>query len=463
MTAASLALPATFSRYSTLSRIAILLFVWLLPFHSVSMALLVGPFSLPLGTVRVIAAWKEMAVLVLLAWVTIAGVTGRRTRTAISAPDVAVASMLGIAVLYLLTESTVFKAGVPRSAELYGFRDSVFFLLLYWIGRSLPELAEDERVVRHLFAMGIVISVLAVLERLFVDTETLLIIGVATYMQDFLGLAAFTEGTGVGLPQNYWTLIGGRAVRRAGSVFLHSQGMALPFLLLIPAGTAWVLARERRPGLLTRLGYAVLWTGLLLTITRMTILSCGIQLTLFYLMVRKPEWAMGTVIAGIAAFTLALAVFPGMAHFVWQTLTWQELSSESHIGAWTSGAIAFLQQPWGHGLGTTEAAAARSGMIPITGDNMFLSYAVQLGIVGLAAHLAVLLTIMARAWRVFRRAAQTNPSLSRLGAILVLTTLGILFNGVTSLVFGSTLLAYLYALLAGALVAASSRSAARQT
>lgn len=432
--------------------LVIVLFVWLLPFHSAVMTLLVGPMGLSIPTVRALAAWKEVAVLLLLAAAAVRSLTGRGTRTGITGPDVAVTACVAVALGYLASENALFRAGIPLEAELYGFRDSVFFMLLFFIGRATPGLATGDRALRHVVAMALVISLIAVLERLFISTEMLALLGAATYVQDFLGLTAFTEGTEFGLPHNYWTMIGGTAVRRAGSVFMHSQGLALPFLVFIPAAGAVLLSRPRRAGTAARLGYALLWTALLLSITRMTIAVCLVQVVLFYVMMKKPEWAVGSLVAALAAFAVLLALVPGLITFVWETLTWQTGSSESHIGAWTDGALAFLERPWGSGLGTTEAAAVRAGLAPITGDNMFLSYAVQMGLAGLLAQLAALLGLLAYSWQAFRTSA--SRPVRRMGAVLALTTIGILLNGATSLVFSSTLLAYLYFLFGGALVTA---------
>jgi hypothetical protein len=414
------------------------------------MALLVGAAGLPADTVRVLAAWKEVAVVVLLLAVLSRALLTRGPGAVIATPDLAITCFIALCTLFLVTENAVFGADIPQVAALLGFREAVFFLLLYYVGRGSPDLARGAWVLRNLFAMAILVSLIGVAERLFVSPEMLVLVGVATYLNDFLGLSAFTAGTDWGLPQNYWTLIGDTAVRRAGSVFLHSQGFALPFLLLMPAATAFVLHRRNRAGMLLRIGYAILWIGLLLTVTRMTIVVCLVQVALFYVMVRKPEWAAGTLVAWVAAFAVAMALLPALARFAWETLTWQTGSSVSHVDEWTKGIVAFLEKPWGHGLGTTEHIAVRSGMTPITGDNMFLSYAVQFGLGGLAVHLTILMLILAYAWRAFRSAA--DPDVSRFGAVLALTTLGILLNGATSIVFSSTFLAYVYFLLAGALV-----------
>jgi hypothetical protein len=45
---------------------------------------------------------------------------------------------------------------------------------------------------------------------------------------------------------NYWTRIGNVEVQRAGSVYLSSQGFAVPFLILLPAATAWVFGGVKR-------------------------------------------------------------------------------------------------------------------------------------------------------------------------------------------------------------------------
>lgn len=437
-------------RESAISKTAVVLFIWLLPFHAVSMAYLVGGIGLPFTTVRALASWKEIAVVWLLTWAAARALLARGPDARIAPPDMAVASMVAFGAVFLAAENTVFAADIPRTAALYGFREAVFFMLLYFVGRAAPRLCTRDWVLKHLFAIGMVVSAIALLERLLVSPEMLVLIGVATYMNDFLGLSAFTAGNEWGLPQNYWTMIGDVPVRRAGSVFLHSQGLALPFLLLMPAATALITGRRGGGAVLLRLGYGFLWVGLLLTLTRLTIVVCVIQVALYFVLVRRPEWAAGTVVSWLAAFGVALLFLPGLAIFVWETLTWQTPSSVSHAGEWTKGAVALFEKPWGHGLGTTEAVAARAGLTPITGDNMYLSYAVQLGVVGLAVHLSALLLVLSYAYRTFRIAV--DPSVGRFAAVVGLCTVGILLNGATSLVFSSTFLAYVYFLLAGALV-----------
>ena len=429
------------------------LFVWLLPFHSLVIALLFGVGGFSASAARTIAAWKEAAVAALVVAAIYRTIAGRGPRSYLTIPDLAIAALICTAAIFLVAENPIFRAGIPAGAEFYGFRDAVFFMLLYFVGRSTPEIADSDRLFKHIFLITIVISVIAILERIFVTPEMLVLLGAASYLTDFLGLSSHTAGNEYGLPINYWTWFGGVAVQRAGSVFLHSQGFALPFLLLMPAATAFVFNASRKRRGLIYLGYAIVWTGLLLSITRMTIVLCIAQVALFFLLKRRPERALGTISFAFFAMALTLIVMQGGLTFVWETLTFQTGSSESHLRDWSAGIDAFVRQPWGHGLGTTDSPPVRFMRTPITSDNMYLSYAVQLGIAGLAALITILAGIIARAWRTaWDGVTDANR---QFGTVIFVAAIGILGNGLTSIVFSSNVLAYVFFWMAGALVTVS--------
>lgn len=460
MTAAALPIvTAPEPRLPGVARVALVSFLWLLPFHSLVIAVLYAVVGVPEGTVRAIAAWKETAIAVLLAWVAMRALLSRGPKAELAAPDIALAALFAIAILSLLTANPLFRADLPPGALLYGFRDAVYFMGLYWVGRATPEIAESEWALRQAFLIALVVSTIGIAERIFVSPEMLLVLGVASYMNDFLGVSAYTVGNEWGLPANYWSVLGGVEVRRAGSVFLASQAFALPFLLLMPAATVWALNRERKHPVLVRIGYALIWLGLLLTLTRWTILICMLQVALYFVMFRKPEWAVGSLFSGAVLLAVAAALVPGLLVFIWETLTWQSASSSSHLKDWQEGLRAFLEQPWGHGLGTTDAIAIRFWRVPLSSDSMYFSYAVQLGLAGLLALLATLGTILAIAWKAVGSAITGIER--RFSAVVALAALGIFINGVTSIVFSSLMLGYLFFLFAGSLVTATQRTSRR--
>jgi hypothetical protein len=445
-------------RKTIFNRIALPIFSWGLPFHSLLVAVLFGGLGLSAATVRGFAAWKEIAVIALVLLVILRAATGKGPRVAISWVDLAVSALLAIAFGFLIGGKTLLRIELPPGAELYGLRDIAFFLLLYFVGRASPEIVDDPNTLRRLYIILVLTCAIAVVERILVTPDMLVLLGVASYFQDFLNVAAFTVGNEYGLPMNYWTRIGNVEMQRAGSVYLSSQGFAVPFLILLPVATAYVFG-QKRITLSMKIEYALIWLGLLLSITRMTILVCAIQLVLVILMLRKPEWAVAGLAVGCIAVVVSFFVIPGLPGFVWDTLTWQTGSSASHVKDWSKGLEAFFDHPWGAGLGTTDQSAVRFGLEPLTADNGYLKYAVELGIQGLAALMAIFVGVLAASYKVARYASTHARRL--MGTVVLFTTIGIMLNATTGVVFNALVLSYLYFWFAGAIVTVSQQEFAR--
>ena len=445
-------------RKTIFNRIALPIFSWGLPFHSLLVAVLFGGLGWSAATVRGFAAWKEVAVIGLVLLVILRAAAGKGPRVAISWIDIAVSALLAIAFGFLIGGKTLLRIELPPGTELYGLRDIAFFLLLYFVGRASPEIVDDPNTLRRLYIILVLTCAIAVVERILVTPDMLVLLGVASYFQDFLNVAAFTVGNEYGLPMNYWTRIGNVEMQRAGSVYLSSQGFAVPFLILLPVATAYVFG-QKRITLSMKIEYALIWIGLLLSITRMTIIVCAIQLVLVILMLRKPEWAVAGLAVGCVAVVVSFFVIPGLPGFVWDTLTWQTGSSASHVKDWTKGLEAFFDHPWGAGLGTTDQSAVRFGLEPLTADNGYLKYAVELGIQGLAALMAIFVGVLAASYKVARYASTHARRL--MGTVVLFTTIGIMLNATTGVVFNALVLSYLYFWFAGAIVTVSQQEFAR--
>ncbi len=467
-----------------LSRFALPALTWGLSFHVIVMAALFGGLGVSEGIVRALAAWKEVAVLSLVMIACARAVISRHPKMEISIPDLCVISLFAVALCYFIFDKLVFGGTVSGTADLfgadapskaallsidehattpslfngffpgktafYGIRDATFFMLLYFVGRATPEIGDNDTAIRRFFRLAILTSFIAIIELIFVTPDMLVYLGATAYFQDFLGVSAFTQGNEYGLPTSYWSRLGNHDVRRAGSVYLSGQGFAVPFLLLLPAATAYVFGRDERPGWKLLTCYGVVWLGLLLTLTRMTIITCVIQLFAYILWRKKPQWAIAGGVAGALVVVAAAFVLPSLLSFVWETLTWQTGSSTTHLSDWSRGLEAFGSRPWGWGLGTTDATAVRAGLDPLTADNQYLKYAVELGVAGLLAHVAILGVIMGCGFKVAR--ISTIPSRKILGQTITLATLGILLNAMTAVVFNAMVLSYLYFWMAGSIV-----------
>jgi hypothetical protein len=427
---------------------AFTLLAWGLAFHIVAMAVLFGLLRLPMALVRALAAWKEVLALLLLAAVTLRAVAGRGGHVAIRPPDVLVAALFALTALHVLAAQTGWGPVDDPTGLAYGARDLVFFFGLYFVGRGASGAATSERALRTLFVVGVITSLVAVLEWAFVTPQLLVVLGVASYFNDFLGASAFTAGNVYGLPDNYWTMIGGRLVKRAGSVQLSSQGFAVPFLVIIPAATAWLYLQDRWRRWWAVLGYAIIWAGLLLTITRMTLVACSVQVLLMIVLRRRPAPLVALGVAGTAVAVVLLASVPGIAGYVWETLLWQTASSGSHARDYARGLAALATHPFGSGIGTTDATAVRLGLEPIMGDNLVLKYAVELGVLGGTLLVAFFACVL---WSGVRRALLATDERDRMiGALGAALAVGAMLNGITAVIFYSPMLAYLLCWLVGA-------------
>ena len=459
MPSSALARADSTPRTGALIALPIVLLLWVLPFHAVTIAFFFGVLKTGMQATMIMASWKEAVAVILLGVVVMRCVLSRGPGVAIIAPDIALTGLVALAVLFAIVENPLFGADIPPKVELFGFRSSVFFMLLYYFGRGVPEIGERSTYVKHLFRVAVVIAAIGILERIFVSPRMLVAMGAASYMSDFLGLTVSTAGNDWGLPSNYWSVLGRHPVRRAGSVFLGGQAFALPFLLLMPAATAWVFDSSKRVKFWSIAGYAIIWAGLLLSITRTTIMVCALQVVLYFLISRRPTRVVGAALTALTVLLTALILVPGLASFVLQTATFQTASSYSHVFDWRSGLVAFFEQPWGHGLGSSDQVAARFGRTPLTADNIFLGYAVDLGALGLVGCLSVLVTLVFFSLRLFKTAP--TPGIRMVAATVLLSTLGIALNGTSSSPFNSVFLAYNFFILAGAAMSAYQRSDSR--
>ncbi len=440
-------------RPTALSRIAFPLLAWGLAFHSLVIAILFGPLHLPEGLVRQIAAWKEIAVVLLVFTVFVRAVLGRGPKVALTWTDFWISALFTMALAYLVVGTLLLGTHLPINIQLLGLRQAVFFMLLYFVGRATPDLVDDSTM-KNIFVLVIVTCALGILERFLVPPIGLVALGVAAYFNDFLGASAMTVGNDFGLPTNYWAVLGGHQIRRAGSVYLSGQGFAVPFILFFPMVTAWVFWRPRR-SVLQVLAYTLICVALLLTITRMTIFVVMLQCLLLIVMRRKPEWAVAGLALATMLFLAAMVLLPGFPSYVLNTLSGQEASTGGHLSDWSNGALAFIQQPWGFGLGTADATAARTGLAHITGDNLYLTYAIQMGLVGVTLLVLALVSITGHALNLFHRAE--NETQERIGAAIWLATIGLMINGMTAVVFSSITFGWLFFWLAGAVVTVSQK------
>lgn len=429
-------------------------FTWALPFQTVAIMTLFAIVRVPAGPLRAIAGWKEMAVLAVTAGVATRAATRRGSEsTRVLALDLVVASLIGLAIVHVAAQAAA-MGDVTSPVVAFGLRDSILFMLLYFVGRATPNVGADDRAIARIALMGVVVAAIGVVERFLVPPDLLAMVGIAAYYRDFLNVGSFLMEDR-GLPMNLFTWMGGHTVRRMGSVYLSGQGFATPMLVILPAATVLLLDPRRRRSTWAWASYALLWFGLIASVTRTTIVTCGLQAVVLAIVMRRPSFVASGLVAGAVATGVAFLAVPQVAEFIWETATWQSASSVTHASDFERGLESLMLHPWGRGLGTTDLTAVRLGRGAIMGDNLFLKYGVELGWVGFVLHASVLAGIALASVRTWR--AGETPAVRHFGAVVLAITVGIAVNGLTAVVYNNHVVSFLFFWLAGATVSLSDR------
>jgi hypothetical protein len=142
------------TRRSSLPVRALLLYVALLPFHSLLIALLLAHTGLPLPVLKVVAAWKEVLLVATFVGV-LATARARKDLPAVLWVNWIALAWLGQVLLYFTFGHLLFGQPSGPLARLYLARDWILYVVPYAIGR-LASISERDliRVLRVLCGIG---------------------------------------------------------------------------------------------------------------------------------------------------------------------------------------------------------------------------------------------------------------------------------------------------------------------
>ena len=110
--------------------------------------------------------------------------------------------------------------------------------------------------------------------------------------------------------------------------------------------------------------------------------------------------------------------------FIQDTLTFQNTSSLGHLVEWIEGIISIYENPFGVGLAMSGNASGVDQSIKIGGENQFLIYGVQMGIVSLVLYLLILIKAIYNSARLYLKSVDHNHK--SIGFITSLTKFGLL-------------------------------------
>lgn len=308
--------------------------------------------------------------------------------------DVLFLAFLSLAFLFLLLpvgESNFVSKG------LY-FKNMLMPALVYFLARNTN--FEDFEV-KKLFQIIFIVAILAfgfnVLEGLL-----------NTHLQSYTGYALFNHGiydiepTGnFGLS---WTFETQSVTKRFASFFSDPLELASSVMMGFSAGLIWFLTSEKKE---TSLPYIIVMLcsvgSLYYSSSRAAFAAFFIMLFFLALVFRLYKLLLFgfATFMGLVIFVIFFAT-DELYYYVIDTLTFENASSVGHVVEWLVAVDSMIAKPLGIGLAMSGNLGSVTDEVRVGGENQFLIYGVQLGVLGMLLYILLLMFAIFNSLKVFR-------------------------------------------------------------
>jgi len=439
--------------------------VWRAPFRALGVLVagaavhnLMLMVLLRLGTpgviVRIVQAWKEGILLLLIALVLrVAWRTARSGRLPKLLPiDLVMAAFAVIVVIYFLIPPSIFGAQLTFSQRVLGARVLLQLPLLYLFGRVFFSFRRADLVWNLSMIAGAagIVGLLGFVEVWFIPTRAWLDGGV-NLLSSWLG---FTYHGPQGLPENFFQPAGlALYIRRMVSTYVSPLPIAYTALLVLPAATGLLLVKQRSDLATTlRVAFlAFLTIGVLLSVTRLAMLLLVGEFFVLAVIWRRRWLLWATPLAGV----LVALVFVGYvrvgplvdAHLnpVYNRppglhiVSTRDSSLNEHSATLAFDLQYVLQHPLGTGVGSS---IHRFGTSQGTGESAYFDVFGETGLLGGLAYTLAYAFILFYGLRAFLR-HRDDPLVASLPLVSLVGGLALLPITLTSDVWSDPSLTYL--------------------
>jgi hypothetical protein len=137
--------------------------------------------------------------------------------------------------------------------------------------------------------------------------------------------------------------------------------------------------------------------------SRGAIIASGI-IVFFTLFLEKKYQLVRIVLALVIISVVYISFFSSkeLQYFVLDTLSFQNTSSLGHLLEWLEGVNSMIQNPMGVGIAMSGNANGVDQALKIGGENQFLIYGVQMGVIGLLIYVSILIKGVKDSLKVFK-------------------------------------------------------------
>ena len=155
----------------------------------------------------------------------------------------------------------------------------------------------------------------------------------------------------------------------------------------------------------------------LFSFSRGAIVAC-IGIVLFALLLNKKHKTLLFIFSSFILSTLSLLYFGSdeIRYIIIDTLKFENTSSLGHLVEWIEGILSIFENPLGIGLAMSGNASGVDQAIKVGGENQFLIFGVQMGVLSVIIYVLILFYIIKRSCKVYYMSSNIDKHISFLVA-----------------------------------------------
>jgi hypothetical protein len=362
----------------------LLIYLRVLPVYTLFLALIYN-FTGSQSIVKILQPWKEIFALLFLFFSLVNLVVFRKNWfKRLHRIDILVILYMVLNLVYLIV-----PFGPALNVRLYGLRANTFFLILYLLGRIVPLSPRQQTTIpKILVGIGFLAGLLTLSEFSFLPKNWLISAGMMKYLRDFFNMKSAGH---YGLTWTFETFTG---MRRYSGFFANPLELASS--TLVTGAAALYLFFKSKPSTWNRyfyaFAYALISLSLILSFSRSSMFAFLLQIIAISVLLKNPRLRL-LVFVAISIGVLVILISPFTQQIVFMvkmSLSFSEESSRGHLLEWIEGTKAFLQMPFGLGLGMSGHIGNRFNL-KTGGENQFVVIGVDTGIPGVLLYGSIFL------------------------------------------------------------------------
>ncbi|MFC4871110.1 O-antigen ligase domain-containing protein [Negadavirga shengliensis] len=303
--------------------------------------------------------------------------------------------------------------------KLLYLKNTLLIGAFYFLGRNT---VFDAGQIKRVFSIIMGIAIAACCLNIFEKT-------VGVHFQNMTGYALFNYAiNGVEPSGNYglsWTFETQTTGMRLASFFSDPLELASSCLLAFSTGLIWYLSTKREEGGFYMLVMVAAVGSLFFSASRAAF-GAFFLMVFFIAVVFRLYRLLLLGLGLLATFVIYVVYFASddFYYFVYDTITFQNASSVGHVIEWLLALDTMLANPEGIGLAMSGNTGSVEDEVRVGGENQFLIYGVQLGVMGMLLYITILFLGIFKSMKVFRASEDVN--LARMAFVTGATKFGLL-------------------------------------